>query len=429
MRVQLEYGRQGLTVELPADRVTDVLALNPATPLPDEPAAIRAALRAPLGGPPLAELARGRRNAVIVICDITRPVPNVVILPEILAELETAGLGVDDITILIATGNHRPNLGDELVELVGADIASRYRILNHHSEVEEEQAFLGNSSTGVEMWVDKTYVEADLKIITGLIEPHFMAGYSGGRKIVCPGLIAFRSVNYFHSPPLMEHPRAATGVLEGNPLHQFALEVCAAAGVDFSVNVVIDAERRIGGVFAGELETAHAAGVAFCDQVCRVPFDEPAEVVLTTSAGYPLDATFYQAVKGMVGALPALKPGGTIIIAAELSEGIGSPEFTQQLHDAHDHESFLAGILAPSAPFTKDQWEVEKLCHVLQVGQVVVVSDKVPPVELERCLVRGATSVEAAVDEALAVYGPAARLLVIPSGPYCIPTPRSDAAC
>lgn len=421
MRIELEYGRHGLSVELPEERVRAVLRLNPAAPLPDQAGAVARSLVEPIGCSPLAELARGRRDACIVICDVTRPVPNRTILPAIIADLERAGIPSERIVILIATGNHRPNEGDELIEMIGPEIAARYRVVNHHSDRDEEQAFLGLSRSGVEIHVDRTYVEADLKIITGLIEPHFMAGYSGGRKIICPGLISLRTVNYFHSPALLEDERATNGVLEGNPLHEFALEVARRAGVDFSVNVVIDEHRRICGVFSGELEAAHEAGVAFCNQVCAVPFDEPAEIVVTSSAGYPLDATFYQAVKGMVGALPALRPGGTVIIAAELSEGIGGPEFTRMLFEAEDPDSFMAQITQPGF-FIKDQWEVEMLCRVLRRGDVMVVADGVPAEDLNRCLVTAMPSVEAAVAAALQRHGPEAGIIAIPSGPYCIPT-------
>ncbi len=424
MQLTLEYGRSGLVVNLPDGNLRQVVSLNPATPLPDQSGAVRQGLRQPIGGRPLAELAAGRRDACIVICDVTRPVPNQVILPEIIAELEGAGIPSERITILIATGNHRPNEGAELVEMIGADLAAKYRVVNHHSDVDEEQAYLGKSRAGVDIYVDQTYVAADLKIITGLIEPHFMAGYSGGRKIVCPGLTSLKTVHYFHSPALLEDARATNGVLDGNPLHEFALEVCERAGVDFSVNVVIDAERRIGGVFAGALAPAHAAGVEFCNRVCQVEIDQPAPVVVTSSAGYPLDTTFYQAVKGMVGALPALAEGGTVIIAAELSEGLGGPEFSAMLQAATDHESFMAQILSPAHTFCKDQWEVEMLCRVLRRGDVIVVSDQVSAETLEDCLVGAAPTVEAAVERALAKHGADAALIAIPSGPYCIPVQR-----
>lgn len=427
MRIELEYGRHGLAVELPDERVSEVLRLQPAEPLADQSAAVAASLVDPLGGRPLSELAQGRQNACIVICDITRPVPNQTILPAIIAELEGAGIASDDIVILVATGNHRPNEGDELVEMVGAEIAGKYRIENHHSEVDEEQTYLGDSVKGVGIYVDRIYAEADLKIITGLIEPHFMAGYSGGRKIVCPGLISFKTVNYFHSPALLEDERATNGVLPGNPLHEFALEVCERVGVDFSVNVVIDENRDICGVFSGELKAAHAAGVEFCNKVCAVPVESPAAVVVTSSAGYPLDKTFYQAVKGMVGALPALADGGTVIIAAELSEGLGGPEFTELLFAAESVEGFMATIQQPGY-FVKDQWEVEMLCRVLRRGDVMVVSDRVPAETLAKCLVTPQPTVEAAVAAALDRHGPDAKLIVIPSGPYCIPIPAEATA-
>ncbi|MCC7495414.1 MAG: nickel-dependent lactate racemase [Fimbriimonadaceae bacterium] len=424
MKIDLEYGRRGLTCERPDDRVAAVLQLNSVPPAADQQGAVRAAVRDPFSARPLRELAVGRRDACIVICDVTRPVPNQTILPVLLDELAAGGIPRERVTILIATGNHRPNEGAELVEMIGQEIADTVRVVNHHSEVDAEQAYLGDSAQGVPILVDRTYAEADLKILTGLVEPHFMAGYSGGRKIVCPGLVSLKTVHYFHSPELLESPRATNGVLQGNPLHEFALEVCQRVGVDFTVNVVIDAERRICGVFAGELLAAHAAGVAFCDRGCRVEFATPADIVVTSSAGYPLDTTFYQVVKGMVGALPALRPGGTIIIAAEMAEGLGSPEFAEMLFAASDHASFMAQILAPEWTFTKDQWEVEMLCRVLRQGRVVVVSQGVDAATLERCLVSAAPTVEAAVAAALAEYGPAARIIAIPSGPYCIPTPR-----
>ncbi|MBI2302016.1 MAG: nickel-dependent lactate racemase [Armatimonadetes bacterium] len=424
MRIELDYGRTGLSAELPDDHLRAVLTLRQAEPLADQPGAVRDALREPLGCAPLATLARGRKNACIVICDVTRPVPNQVILPQVIAELEAAGIPPEAITILVATGNHRPNEGAELEAMIGADLAAGYRVVNHHSDRDDEQACLGDSRQGVPILVDRTYVEADLKVITGLIEPHFMAGYSGGRKIVCPGLISIKTVNYFHSPALLEDPRATNGVLDGNPLHLFALEVAHRAGVDFSVNVVIDAARNICGVFAGELETAHLAGVEFCNTISAAPLDEPAEIVVTSSAGYPLDATYYQAVKGMVGALPALKPGGTIIIAAELSEGIGGPEFRDMLFDMRDLDGFMSKIQAPGF-FIKDQWEVEMLCRVLRAGDVMLVGSGVPPDELRRCHVTPQPTVEAAVAEALAKHGPEARIVAIPSGPYLVPVPRN----
>jgi len=420
MKVELEYGRQGLVVDLPDANVRQVLELKPMTPLEAPREAVAESLRHPIGGRPLAELARPARKACVVVCDITRPVPNKIILPPLLECLESSGLAKEDITLLIATGSHRPNWGAELEEMIGADLARTYRVVNHEARNEAEQGYVGRTSRGVEVYVNKTYLEADLKIITGLIEPHFMAGWSGGRKIVCPGITALKTVYYFHSPALLEDERATNGILEGNPCHEMALEVAHLAGVDFSLNVVIDQQRRIAGVFAGDLEEAHLAGVAFAEQFCRVPVPEPVDIVVTTSAGYPLDATFYQAVKGLVGALPILKPGGTVIEAAELSEGIGGPEFTQMLMETNHIEEFLQKILQPGF-FLKDQWEVEMLARVLRRGEVLIYEEGVPPEEMAQCLVTPVPSVEEGVQQALAKHGPHATIAVIPAGPYLIP--------
>lgn len=420
MRVRLEYGRSGLEVELPDENVKGVLRARHAPPLENPRRALEQALQGPIGCPPLADLARGKRSACIVVCDITRPVPNAVILPPLLRTLEESGMAREDITILIATGMHRPNEGEELVEILGPEIPRLYRVVNHHCDRDEEQVYVGRTSRGVDVYVDRTYVEADLKVITGLIEPHFMAGYSGGRKVVCPGITSLKTVQYFHSPALLEDPRATNGVLEGNPLHEMSLEVCRLAGVDFSLNVVIDEERRITGVFAGELEAAHEAGVRFVDGQVRVAAPEPADVVITTNGGYPLDATFYQAVKGMVGALPVVKEGGVVLIASELSEGIGSPEFRRLLYEMKDWQSFVEMILQPGF-FVKDQWEVEMLCKVLRKAEVWLYSHCLPPQEARRIHVTPVPSVEEGVAQALQRFGPRASLLVIPAGPYIIP--------
>ncbi|MCP3692861.1 MAG: nickel-dependent lactate racemase, partial [Planctomycetaceae bacterium] len=304
MHVCLEYGRSGLEVELPDDRVIRTLAYKNAAPLEDPAANLAAVLQEPNGTPSLAELARGRSSACIVICDITRPVPNALILQALLETLEQAGLKRDQILILVATGLHRPNEGDELVELVGQSIVDQYRIENHHGQVQEEHTFLGESPRGVPIWIDSRYVEADLKITTGLIEPHLMAGFSGGRKLVCPGIAAIETIKVWHGPTFLEDPRADCGILEGNPVHEENTWIARHTGCDFIVNVVIDSQRRLLKVVAGDMEQAFLEGVDFCRQVVTDKVQEPVDIVVTSCAGYPLDTTFYQAVKGLTGALP-----------------------------------------------------------------------------------------------------------------------------
>jgi nickel-dependent lactate racemase len=420
MRIRLDYGRTGLDVNLPDDRVVGPLAIRTAPPLADPEAAIARALARPTGTPPLAEVARGRRNACILVCDITRPVPNRLILPPVLRTLEEQGIRREDVLILVATGLHRPNEGAELEELVGPEIARRYRCENHHGKELAEHDFLGTTANGVPVWLDARYVQADLKITTGLIEPHLMAGYSGGRKVICPGIAALETVKVWHGPRFLEHPRADCGFLEGNPVHEENTRIALMAGCDFIVNVCIDGRRQITWVGAGHMIEAWHEGVRFCEQVVKVPVPEPLDVVVTTAAGYPLDTTWYQAVKGLTGALPIVKQGGTIVLAASLTEGVGSPEFQRVLAENPDLKVFKQRILGGDY-FVMDQWQVEELAKVVARCRVKVVSDGLSAETLRGCHAEPAASVEQAVADSLAEYGPAARVAVIPKGPYVLP--------
>jgi nickel-dependent lactate racemase len=419
MRVTLEYGRTGLEVELPDDRVVRTLAYKDAPPLADPEGILREVLAHPTGTPPLAELARGRRDACVVICDITRPVPNELILTPLLETLESSGIRREKIVILVATGLHRPNLGDELVEMVGQKIVDRYRIENHHGTRLDEHTFCGHSPRGVPIWIDSRYVEADLKITTGLIEPHLMAGFSGGRKLICPGIAALETVKVWHGPDFLEHPNADCGILDGNPVHEENTWIGRHVGCDFIVNVVIDAQRRPLAFVAGDMEAAFLEGVEFVKQVVVDRLSEPVDIVVTSSAGYPLDTTFYQAVKGLTGALGVVKQGGTIIMAAGLTEGIGSPEFQRLFDENPSLDVFVERILGKDY-FVMDQWQLEELAKVCRKAKVKIVSDGLPPETLNRLFVESAPSVEQAVAESLAEYGPDATLAVIPKGPYVL---------
>ena len=420
MRIALDYGKTGLEVEIPDANLVGPLGLRAVEPLPEPEKALAAALANPIGSPPLVELARGKRSACVVICDITRPVPNEFLLRQILPTLEQAGIPRDKILVLIATGLHRPNLGDELVELVGSEIASRYRVENHYGRNLAEHTFLGNSPRGVPAWIDSRYVTADLKITTGLIEPHLMAGYSGGRKLVCPGIAALETVKVWHGPDFLEHPLADCGVLNGNPVHEENSRIARMAGCDFIVNVSLDKDRRITSLVAGDMEKAFLKGVEFVESVCKVTIPEPCDVVVTSSAGYPLDTTFYQAVKGLTGVLPIVKQGGTIIMAASLSEGIGSPEFRRLFTENANVEMFMQRILGKDY-FVLDQWQLEKLAHVCRKAKPRFVTTGLTPDVLSQLFVDSAPSVEQAVAEALATYGPSARIAVVPKGPYVLP--------
>ncbi|HPP51910.1 MAG TPA: nickel-dependent lactate racemase [Thermoguttaceae bacterium] len=421
MRMRLDYGRSGLEVELPDRNVVKCLGYRPAQPLENPGKVISERLAHPTGAAPLADLARGRSSACVVICDITRPVPNAVLLPPILRTLEENGIGRDRILILVATGLHRPNLGDELVEMVGPEIAAQYRIENHHGQDRNEHVFLGRSPRGVPVWIDRRYVEADLKITTGLIEPHFMAGFSGGRKLICPGLAHLDTVRVWHGPNFLEHPCARAGCLDGNPVHEENTWIGRRAGCDFIVNVALDEKRRIVEVVAGDMEAAFLEGVQKVRPMVQDTLPEPVDIVITSSAGYPLDVTFYQSVKGMVAALGIVKPGGTVILAASLSEGIGSPEFQRLFEEHPSLDAFLERILdRQSDYFVMDQWQLEEMAKVWRKARIKVVSRGLPPEVLQRLFVEPAESVESAVAECLADYGPQATIAVIPKGPYVI---------
>ena len=419
MRIHLEYGRTGLEVELPERNVVGCLEYRSKQPLDDPERAVRERLARPTGTPPLADLARGRESACVVISDITRPVPNPVLLPPILTTLEQSGIPRDRILILVATGLHRPNTGDELVEMVGRQIVDGCRIENHHGRERAEHAYLGDSPRGVPVWIDRRYLEADLKITTGLIEPHFMAGFSGGRKLICPGLAALETIRVWHGPRFLEHPNARSGVLQDNPVHEENTWIARHAGCDFIVNTVTDANRRILAVVAGDMEQAFHEGAEFVGGLVTATVPEPVDVVVTTSAGYPLDTTYYQSVKGMVAALQIVKPGGTVILAASMSEGIGSAEFQRLFDENPTLDGFMDRILKTDY-FVMDQWQLEELAKVRRKAKVKVVTDGLPPETVGRLFVQTARSVEAAVADALAEYGDEATIAVIPKGPYVI---------
>ncbi|HEX3872253.1 MAG TPA: nickel-dependent lactate racemase, partial [Pirellulales bacterium] len=272
---------------------------------------------------------------------------------------------------------------------------------------------------GVPIWIDRRYVEADLKITTGLIEPHLMAGFSGGRKLICPGIAALETVRKWHSPAFLEHPNADCGILEGNPVHEENTWIARHTGCDFIANVVIDAERRPLKFVAGDMQAAFMEGVAFVRSVVRDTVAEPVDVVVTSAAGYPLDTTFYQAIKGLTGALPIVKQGGTIILAASLSEGVGSPEFQQLFRENPTIDAFHTRILGRDL-VVMDQWQLEELAKVCRKAKVKIVSDGLSGETLESLYVTSAPSVEQAVSDSLAEYGSAARIAVIPKGPYVL---------
>ncbi len=413
MKVLMDYGKEGLSLEVPDDAY--ILGLQPVEPLGDVSHAVSAALSSPIGSAPLAQIAAGKRRVCIVVCDITRPVPNPEILPPILAVLDPEAR----VEVLVATGTHRPNDDGELLRMLGPAVLDRCRVVNHRCE--DDHPSLGESPHGIPITLNRIYLEADLKITVGMIEPHFMAGYAGGRKMVMPGIAGLASVQAWHSPRFLEHPMATNGIVEGNPVHESALAIARLARPDFIVDVALDSQKRPYAVFAGDMEAAWEAGVAEVASKVRAAVPELVDIVVTSGGGYPLDLTFYQAVKGMVGALPILKPGGTIVLAARCSEGVGNQHFSDTLHSFTDLADFLPAISAPDWKPIADQWQIEELAKCTRHAQILMKADGIPPGTLYRLHVSPMLDLDAALELAIQKHGSEATIAVIPKGPYVMP--------
>ena len=419
MQIKMRYGHGTLPINIPDNNLAGILETSESEPLGDADAAVQQAIAEPIASPALAELARGRDSACIVISDVTRPVPNQIILPPMLKTLEASGIPREKITILIATGIHRPNEGEELEGMVGRFIMETYRIRNHFSQDPGTHAYLGKTANGTPVHIDKTYLAADLKVITGLIEPHLMAGYSGGRKAICPGLASVETMKIMHGPHLMEHPKSAVGILDGNPFHEEATEIALMAGVDFNLNVAIDKARRITGVFAGDMVTSHRVGAQFVENQAKATLPEPVDAVVVSSAGHPLDTTFYQAIKGLLAAVEIVKEGGSILLVAACGEGIGSGPFTDLVLKTQDLRAFVEGLYNP-ANFVIDQWQLEELAKVARKADIYFYSEGIPYPQQKKLFVQPVREPQAGIEAILARYGDNTRIAAIPEGPYVL---------
>jgi nickel-dependent lactate racemase len=426
--VQIAYGRGHLDVALPAGAEATIIRKVPLAKLADPAGAIDRALDAPVGSLPFDRLAEGRRSACILICDITRPVPNRLFLRPMIERLLAAGMAARDIVVVVATGLHRPNEGAELAELVGDPwVLDTVRVENHFARNDEDHVDLGPTARGTPVKIDRRFVEADLKIVSGLIEPHFMAGWSGGRKVIAPGVAHQDTIRTFHSARFMEDPLAIQCNLVGNPLHEEQLEIVRRLGAVYALNTVLDEDRDLVHVNFGEVVASHLEAVAFVESACRVAVGRRFSTVVTSSAGYPLDKTYYQTVKGMVTPMDILEPGGTLIIASECSEGFGSPEF----RDAQSRlaelggERFLATLTAKSFAEV-DEWQTEMQLKPMRLGKVQLFTTNLDAEERRITCVDIVASVEQAIAASIAAHG-SAEIAVIPEGPYVVPV-RAAAA-
>ena len=420
MNVTLSYGSEGLPFEITeSPGFQGVLRPREAEVVADPGLVIARSLVEPIASQPLSDLARGRQSACVVISDITRPVPNRIILPPLLAEIEQAGIQREAITILIATGIHRPNEGAELVALVGEEIAANYRIINHFSKKAEDLVLVGELNDGVPALINRHYVAADLKILTGFIEPHMWAGFSGGRKSILPGISSIETLEYMHGPEMIAHPMTVYGAIEGNPFHEAGLKIMAQAGADFIVNVTLNSAKQITGVFAGDPVAAHLEGCRFLAPFSTRELDEPLDFIVTSNSGAPLDCNLYQTVKGITGAAPVIKPGGEILIASACSEGAGSPEYIEILKMVDSPQNFIKRLLAREF-FIPDQWCAQETYQVMLEHPVWLYSDGLSAEEIENYHMKPVKSLETAISELLRRHGQKARWAVVPDGPLLI---------
>ena len=417
MRVRLDYGVDGLDVELPDDRVT-VIEPHAKPALADPRAALAAALRAPLGRPPLRDLVRAGQTVAISVCDVTRAQPRRETLEAIFAELPQLAPG--DVTILIATGTHRINTPAEIEQMLGREIAAGYRIVNHDSRDASTLVSAGTTTRGVPVSMNRIWMEADVRITTGFVEPHFFAGFSGGPKGIMPGIAGLHTVMSNHGARNIGDPKSAFGITEGNPIWEEMRDIALRAGQAFLLNVTLNETKQITGVFAGDLLAAHKVGFEFVRRSAMQKVKSAFEVVVTTNSGYPLDLNLYQGVKGMSAAARIVQPGGTIILACECREGVpaGSP-LDALLRSASSPEEILAMLATPG--FVRpEQWQAQIQSLIQRRANVLVYSSLTDEV-IRSSHLKPCRDITATVKARLSELGPEARVAVLPQGPLTIP--------
>jgi nickel-dependent lactate racemase len=417
MKSSFLFGKGVIEVSVPDRFECYEVRSRKAVAVPDETAAVEWALDHPIACEPLVELARGKKTAAISVCDITRPAPNRITLPPLLACLHAAGISRDNIIILIATGLHRAATLEEVDIIVGPEIAANYRIASHNARALNEHRFIGETRRGTPVYVDERFAAANLHITLGFIEQHLMLGFSGGRKLIVPGLAAQETIKVIHSPRFIREPLATEGSIAGNPLHEELLECARMVRHDFIVDVALTQDRKIAGVYAGDPVKAHAKGVEFLEETCLEEVDEPADFVITSAAGFPLDQTFYQSVKGITAAAHVAKPGAPILMVAECAEGMGSAEF-QSMVKALDRS--FADYLDQIRDLTVgiDRWQIEKLALAGVQNELYYYAPGVTREQLGRLAGRWFDDLNMAIAAVLSGLPAGARVALVPEGSY-----------
>ena len=416
MKVWLAYGKQGLEIEAPDHAV--VIEPKHILGLPDEKSAFRHAVRHPVGTPPLADMVRPTDKVCIVISDMTRPTPNHKLVLWLLEELDFVPR--ENFVIINGTGSHRDNTWDELIQMLGRDVVDTVRVIQNNAFDKSTQSYLGRSSTGAEVYLNKEYMESDFKIITGFIEPHFFAGFSGGPKGIMPGIAGIETILHFHSARMIGHPNSTWGLLEGNPVQQEAVEIALMSKPDFLVNVTLNGNKEITGFYAGDLIQAHRKGCEDVKRLAMAACDKPFDIVVTTNSGYPLDQNLYQAVKGMSAAQKIVRQGGAIICAAECSDGLPNHGNYAKILQMRRTPREILEMIEDESFRMFDQWQVQKQALV-QVWADVYVYSGLSREVVEKAMFHYTENIEQTLAGLMQKYGPDASVGIMPLGPLTIP--------
>ena len=419
MKTWLAYGKKGLHIDLEESRNLHVVSPVFVAGITDPAAALRQALRSPFAAPPLCEMVSADKKVGIVVSDITRPVPNTLILPVILSELNH--LPPENITLFIALGTHRPNSESELRAMIGDSIFETYRIVQNNAFDRSTQVSLGQTSWKHEIWLNRDLVACDIKILTGFIEPHFFAGFSGGGKAIMPGMAGQETVLGNHDAAMIADPNSIWGETKGNQIWEEINEVADRVEGKFLVNVTLNKDKEITGVFAGTLAEAHAAGCAFVCSKAMVAVEKPFDIVITSNSGYPLDLNLYQAIKGVSAAAQVVREGGSIIIAAECWDGIPAHGlYGKLLREAGSAQELLHNILHASMA-RQDQWQAQIQAQILLKADIYVYSDHLSDEQIRGALLKPCRNIEILVAELVSKYGKDAGICILPEGPQTVP--------
>jgi nickel-dependent lactate racemase len=417
----MRYGRHGFPLDLSDDLDITVIRKK-AMPIIGEPErAVRYALNHPVGSRALNEELKESSTICVMVCDITRPAPNGLVLPVLLEELLRAGVHPDAITILIATGLHRPNEGEEMRDVIGSNwVLETVKVANHFGRSEEDHVFLGTTLRGLPVKLDRRFVEADVRIVIGLVEPHFMAGYSGGRKLIVPGVCAEETIRRFHSTSMLDQEMVKNCVVDGNPVHEEQIAIVRMAGGSLAINTVIDEERNLSFVNFGEVEKSHREAVSFARLYFEVPLQRRFRTIVTTGAGYPLDRNFYQTVKGMVAVADIAEERGNIFILSECAEGLGTNEYAlaQKRLIQMGPEAFIEETRSKLYADI-DEWQSVMQAMAMRAGNIHLYSSCLPTRDGVFTGVNRIESIAEAVEESARQSDGA--VAVVPEGPYVIP--------